>query len=302
MRQIGFTILLAVAVFTPMSASASPGGITISPPLQQVVLRASGETPLTFAATNNTQAPQTYALRVVDFKSLSESGGLAFIGKDLHDEKYGLSKWLHLTQDQIVVAAGETRNVTATISADASPGGHYSAILLSSKGPIANTVSDRVDLEQVASGLIFAIKSGGARYNLHFDSFVNLPNRTLQPPKKIRLRYFNAGNVHVVPRGLVRITDPTGKVVGQGAINTETGIILPESYRQFAVPINRLANSWIPGIYHVKASYRYEGTDIEQVATSKIMIVSWYFILISATALMAIIGFGAWYIHRGKIL
>lgn len=276
MRRLGFLLICLAVSIVPASVHADLGGTTISPPLKQVVLSTAGATPVSFSVTNNSAYPQTYQLRAVDFKALSESGGVAFLGQDVTGRKYGLARWLQLPDRQVTLQPRETRTITASIPADIAPGGHYCALLLAAPSQNAQTGKRNLDLHQVTSALVFAIKTGGATYDLDFDRFVGLPNWLAAPPQKVRLRFYNAGNVQAIPRGVVQVIDPRGKVVEQGTINSETGMVLPESYRQYVVPLHRLGTSWVPGTYKVKASYRYEGTDKVETVTSSVFIVNGY--------------------------
>jgi hypothetical protein len=66
--------------------------------------------------------------------------------------------------------------------------------------------------------------------------------------------------VHLVPRGTLRLLDPSGHVVSTGVINEASAYVLPETSRQVAVqPQGKGTTGWLPGKYTVVVDYRYDG-------------------------------------------
>jgi len=83
--------------------------------------------------TNNTKSRCALRTSSLDFKSLNESGGWAFVtnGTDQLGHKYGLASWLTIPPDLIELQPNQTKPVKITVDnrSDLSPGGHYAAVL-----------------------------------------------------------------------------------------------------------------------------------------------------------------------------
>jgi hypothetical protein len=276
----------AAATSTPPPATKKvKGGITISPAFQQITLGQNDtEKSFDFAVTNNTSEPYELALASVDFGSLDESGGVLFIGqsdKSL-DYKYGLSQDITLQQDRVVVEPKATTKIPVTITNKESmtPGGHYGAILVTPTS--AGEGSRKVEVNQVISSLLFVTKQGGAIYQLGLQSF-QLKTHLFSSPSDVDVRFQNAGNVHIIPRGLITITDPRGRIVKRGYVNDGSGIMLPETFRKFNVPLKSLTPAWWPGIYHMTLTYHFDGETVEHTKELTFTYVNgWYIVAIMA--------------------
>lgn len=297
----GVVVLLGLAA--PVSAAPAaqnppkraPGGVTVSPAFQQIVVsQVENEKTFEFAVKNNTSEPLEFALSAVDFGSLDESGGVLFMGqtsKDV-DYKYGLAQYVTLQQDRVVVEPKATAKVPVTITnkESLSPGGHYGAILVT-----PTQTEDRptkVAVNQIITSLLFVTKKGGERYDMALQSY-QLKTHLFSPPTTVDMRFQNAGNVHVIPRGMITVTDPRGRVVQQGFINEGSAIVLPESFRKLSVSLKNLHTAWWPGIYHMKMSYHFDGEETDHVKSLAFTYVNgWYIVggmVVMALAILAIL-------------
>ncbi|HZL08244.1 MAG TPA: hypothetical protein VFC50_03560 [Candidatus Dormibacteraeota bacterium] len=262
------TLLIVLIMLTgalPTHAAGSRPLVTIAPFLQQVqVSPADSVKNFNVYLTNSSTATLSFHLSVADFGSLDETGGLVFAGNNASSltKKYGLSSWLRLGVNDLSLAPGKTATVTATIINDVSlqPGGHYAAIIASVKNqnPAAK---NQIDIKQELSALILATKTGGDKYDLHLNN-LQYDSSWWSLPGEVSLRFYNPGNVHVVPRGLVKLIAPNGQVVSQGVINDASTFVLPQTYRQIQVDLKSVGHSgWRPGLYHLRVDYRYDGLD-----------------------------------------
>jgi hypothetical protein len=276
---------------TPTPIKKRPvGGVTISPAFQQIAIGQSEDSKDgQIKLTNNTGEPLEFAISVTDFGSLDETGGVAFIGKDQKalNYRYGLTSWLTLEQDRVVVDPKATKVVPFTIDNKESmaPGGHYGAIMVTP----TQTGQDpsKVDVNQILTSLLFVNKQGGDVYKLGIQD-VSIQHSLLSAPSTVSLRFQNAGNVHVIPRGVLTITDPRGVEVKQGVINDGSAIILPQAFRQLKAPLLNLGSAWMPGRYHLSIAYRYEGESSVQYYNSSFYYVNgWY--IIALVLLLAIV-------------
>ncbi len=243
---------------------ATQNSFTLSPYFQNIDVAASDENvPFSVNVTNTTDAPAVFRLSVLDFGTLDESGGVAFLGSS-SNLKYGLASWVSLPNDTLVLKPGETQSVKGTIKnqESLSPGGHYGALFFRIED---NTDQVAVNKDNVAfnpsfASLFFVRKIGGETYGLKLSNF-DFTHNILFVPKALKLRFQNTGNTHIAPRGIVTIADPLGRPIEKGIINNASALILPETFRIYPVSFLSLARTFIPGRYTLAINYRYDGKD-----------------------------------------
>jgi hypothetical protein len=195
---------------------------------------------------------------------LDETGGVAFLGSaDNLTNKYALASWISLEKDGLVLNPDEKQSVRVTIQnkESLSPGGHYAAILAKvDNGEKPNNESSEVAFDSSLSSLIFARKMGGEIYGMELKEKI-ISENIFSLPAEVKLRFQNTGNVHVIPRGLITITDPLGRMIEKGILNDESGRLLPETFRTFRVPLKTLSPVFMPGKYVLSVEYRYENRE-----------------------------------------
>ncbi|HLC95467.1 MAG TPA: hypothetical protein VJH89_03180, partial [Patescibacteria group bacterium] len=238
---------------SPLYIAAASDGLIISPAFQEILLDQTNKNQeFTVSLTNNTNTTITLKLSMFDFGSLDESGGVAFLGasNDL-ENKYSLASWMRPEKEIITLTPYTTEDIRVAVenSASLSPGGHYGALAFQTdiQTNITNDVSlQSVAIQQLFSTLVFVKKIGGEIYGLDFKE-QEYNNAVVKFQDTLRLRFQNTGNVHLTPRGIAMVTDPLGRVVAKGIINPESGLILPETSRVYAVHLNTVAMSFVPG-------------------------------------------------------
>ena len=275
-----FFVLVGVgfAFLCPTHALAGETGLTVTPVFQEVTLATDeAEARFSITLTNQTDGPLVLRPSVVDFGSLDESGGVAFLGaSDNLVRKYSLASWMRPEKDIVSLEAGESEDLRVVIEnrESLSPGGHYGAVLFTIGNEEADAKENVVAVNQLLSVLVFAKKEGGEIYRL------NILDRTRERSmlfglSQTSLRFQNEGNVHIVPRGIVTLTDPLGRVVEKGIINTESSLVLPESQRTFVTKLSLVTPLLIPGRYTLITDYRYDGQEAFESATDTIVLLPW---------------------------
>ncbi len=254
--------LMGVLYAPYASAETASGGFSVSPMFQEISLEQKDrEKDFFITLTNQADVPVSLSLSALDFGSLDESGGVAFLGaeKDV-EKKYALASWMRTEKDRVTIGPKESQKIKVTIenSSSLGPGGHYGAVTFrAGEGVSAADAGTRIAVQRMFSVLIFVKKIGGERYNLALKEKKSDGNFVMLP-ETVRLRFSNDGNVHTVPRGTVTIIDPLGRVVSKGIINEESGIILPETIRMYSVRMRPLVPSFVPGYYALDIAYRYD--------------------------------------------
>jgi len=297
--------VLLVCQSLPVLAAGSKAGIEISPVYQNVSLGTNQPSVTNYVTlVNSTPVPESFALSTVDFGSLNETGGVAFLGtsSSSYARKYGLSRWMKLNESSVTLTPGQSTNIALTIenSPSLSYGGHYGAILATAQtAPSGSKISAHVGVLEVLSSLFLLVKAGGPMPNLRVIS-QRVEDRFLQMPTQIDTLFQDQGDVHVVPRGVINITDPTGKLVARGALDVNSSAILPATLRKYSTPLLQLTSAWLPGYYKVSMVYRYDGT----TATKTFVSGFWYFdfagLWILVFLVLVLVCAGALYVSRKR--
>jgi len=272
MKKIAIYFVIAVLAMTVSSkncladAQDGAGGFSITPFFQDITLAAEqSRSSFSVEIANNTQNTALFKLFILDFGALDESGGVALFGAEQNlTNKYGLAAWAELDRSELLLQSGEKQTIQVTVqnTKELSPGGHYAAIVAKIESGKKESINESAEiaLNPSFTSLMFLRKLGGELHGLELKDQEIVKN-IFQRPLAIKLRFQNTGNVHEVPRGLVRVTDMFGREVARGIINLESALILPETARIFPITLRDTSWAIFPGRYKVAVEYRYDGKD-----------------------------------------
>ena len=284
----------------PTLAQETQAGFSITPFYQNIDIgQDQSSVPFSINVKNNTNVPAVFRISVLDFGTLNESGGVAFLGSS-DNLKYGLASWVSLSNDTLVLAPGEDSQVKGMIEnrESLSPGGHYGAVFfkIDDNGAVEDNKKS-IAFDPSFASLLFVRKTGGEIVGLKMDSF-DMVKSIFALPNQIKIRFQNTGNVHVVPRGTVEIFDPWGRLVSKSVINSESGIILPETFRVFGSKFMPVAASIFPGKYTLVSNYRYDGKNDFTTEKINFFLLPLNFVLIISLIIVLSISVGI--IYRNK--
>ncbi|MDO8241292.1 MAG: hypothetical protein Q7T51_04925 [Candidatus Moranbacteria bacterium] len=257
-------LILGLIVCTNNKASAQDEakGFSITPFFREVVLSENSRVEkFELEVVNSRDFPAVFRISALDFGSLNETSGVAFAGSQDLNSKYNLASWISLERDAIVLAPGEKQIVRGTVENKEvlSPGGHYAAVVFKMEND-GNDAMSNVDLRPSVASLIFVRKMGGEIYGLNLKEH-SIARSFWGLPTAVRLRFQNTGNVHLSPRGTVKVADMLGREVRRGIINEESSLILPETFRVFPTNLRNFVIAFIPGMYNIAIDYRYDGEE-----------------------------------------
>lgn len=267
-------------------------GITLSPAIQNIELSPDqARKSFKIIVENNQQNAVSLSVDTLDFKSLNESGGVAFIGSNAADlqHKYGLAKWLIAPEEKINLLPKTSKEIEITIDnrQDLSPGGHYAAVLFKNTASGAGG-DNNVSFDQVVATLVFLKKTGGEIYALQLKD-LEMGSSWLKLPTSVPLFIKNTGNTQTSPRGIVTVIGPGGHSYRKGIINADSGLVLPESTRFFRTPLKSLGYGWMPGYYKAIVSYRAD--DQENTTTQEYKFLYVNLPLLLVVVLLGVLGF-----------
>jgi len=263
MRKLWLLFLMAFFILPKEILGVEGKGAYLSPPFADIEISNKEDKVFELEIGNQSEKDLVFELSVVDFGSLDESGGVAFLttNSDKYERKYALASWISLEKSEVVVAAKSKEKIKITILNKESllPGGHYGAVLATLRNE-EKSVGDKVGLNQSMATLLYVQKSGDEKRNLILRNII-WQNPTLKFIDLIDLRFENNGNTHLVPRGKVEIKNIFNKVVAEGIINEGSVKILPETFRKMVVEINYFKKWKWPGKYLIEIDYRYDGNE-----------------------------------------
>ena len=215
----------------------------------------------------------TVYVEVVNFAPQGEGGDGRFIPVfNAESDMSTLAQWFTISSDPVTVPAEQTVDVPFTVSVpiDASPGGHFAAILVGTR-PIENKDNEsRIQTAQIVTSLFFAkvagdiVESGSIREFTTSDTYLDSPEVTFS------MRFENKGNVHLQPQGEIKIFNMWGHERGILPINQNSnfGNVLPLSIRNFVLSWKGEWSISEIGRYRAIATLGY-GTDARQFTTAE---------------------------------
>ncbi len=180
----------------------------------------------------------TVYLEVVNFSPNGEGGDGRFIPISQTDaDGSTIAEWFIVSKEPITIPREQSKEVpiAVRVPVDASPGGHFAAILVGTKPITPEPGQARVQTSQMVTSLFFARVAGDINESGHIREFRTTDKYLDRPEATFELRFENKGNVHLKPQGDIRITNMWGQERGVIPINQNShfGNVLPESIRKF---------------------------------------------------------------------
>lgn len=242
MRKLLLTIFAISILLSPGSALAGEESLalTIIPPLMKMNMKPGESITTAVKIVNNNDREVEFYTKVLDFRG-NEDGGVEFIEnrdilKGTLEEKFFLSGWVTINEGPIKIPAFKYREIPFIIEVpeDASPGGHYAAILVGTR-PSKKTSGTIITISSYLSSLILVSIAGDIEEEGTIREF-STDRRVYKEPKvNFKVNFQNLGNVHLQPVGNIKIYNIFGKEKGNIPINykTDFGNVLPKSERKW---------------------------------------------------------------------
>jgi hypothetical protein len=243
---------------------------------------------------NTNPTPLTVHATPASFKPTSEEGYGEFIAVDKPgaDE---MAHWIELLSDSdTTIEPGQAGTIRFAIRApkDASPGGHYGAVLIGQAA--GNFAGNGMGVSSLVSSLLFVRVSGEAIEKGRVREFTISNTSPARATGRFTFRFENEGNVHLQPQGDIEIKNMWGQERGRILINQDSdfGNVLPNSVRKFTYDWTAKDAYFDIGRYTATLTLGY-GTEGRQNATATIVfwVIPWdrLFVFIGSIAAIIVI-------------
>ncbi len=275
MNKLGFYIGFLIITCVPLLTSAQSGvsqTLSISPTLLEMQAERGQTWQSEIRVINVNDYDLVVYPQVVNFAPLGEDGRGDLLPLSEGDNGgLTLAEWITVPSDPVIIKAEQTATVPVQISVpdDASPGGHYAAILIGTKPPTSDGNASKVQTAQFVTSLLFVRVAGDVIEEGNIREFTTKNLITQQPTASLEMRFENTGNVHIQPQGDIKIYNMWGEERGMIPINHEThfGNVLPKSIRKFNFTWTGETALYDIGRYKAVATLGY-GDGAKQFVTS----------------------------------
>ena len=262
-----FFAFVALTIFcvVPFVARAADGvTLTITPPLFELNLNPGDSWSSSIKVVNTNAGAIAVDNSVVGFSAADDEGHGQFTDLSaLAGDSDALANWIATPRAPVVIPSNGAGEVPFTISVpdDASPGGHYAAILIGTGGgaDATGTEGSHVGVSSFISALIFVRVAGTITEAGNIASFTSDRSYYEDPDVALSLEFANTGNVHLRPVGEIDIYNAWGKERGTIPINQTPGFgyVLPSSTRKFDVEWKGAPSFFDIGPYTAVATFAY---------------------------------------------
>ena len=240
----------ALAVAAALACISVPGfvfaqtsgatALTITPPFFELNLNPGDTWSSSIRVVNTNGGDLPVKATVMGFTASDDEGHGTFVDPaTLAGDPDALTNWIVVSDPSVVVPRGGSADVPFTIVVphDASPGGHYAAILIGTASPAAADAGSYVGVSSYISALIFVRVSGDVKEEGSVQEFSTDKSLYQDSNVNFTIRFANTGDVHLRPAGDVTIYNAFGKVRGKVDVNQagDLGYVLPSSTRLFNV-------------------------------------------------------------------
>lgn len=273
--------ILSQLFFLDNALAAEEMKFTITPPLIKNNMEKGETWASMIKVTNNTVEPIKIYTQVVDFKSRVDGAGPEFIQKGSDENsKYFASDWLDIQAGPLDIGAQKSINIPFVVKspADATPGGHYAAVLIGTK-PAENTQGTAIKISSQVASLVMLNIKGEVKEKGDIREFSTDKQFYSKPKVKLAVKFINEGNVHLQPKGEINIFNLLGKSVGKFTINqsgSDFGNVLPESTRQWLFDWSADGSVFSMGRYRADLVLNYGSTAKEtQNSSLYFWVINW---------------------------
>lgn len=240
-------------------AQASIEGVSVSPALLSIDLE-NDSPDATITYHNATQHDAEITFSAADVTQLEDGYKPEFLtAKSSQNYTYRLSDWMSFSKQSMVLKPNESDTISVHITTQKlTSGGHYGSVLAHIT---TQKEGKQVQLNSVLASLVFVRAHTGKESESAKILSLEPKQHWFDFPQTFLLRLNNTGNVDVTPHGKIEIRDVFGRTVATGILNEDSLMTLPESARNYTVPLQKNSVFLFPGRYTATLKEHYGKTD-----------------------------------------
>lgn len=288
--------LLSIGLLASSSSAQQNAGqgLEISPPLVDIKVDPGQVVTTKLKVRNVTKDTLVVEAEYNDFVASGEDGQpKILLGKEGEEPSpYSIKDWMSTIPSATLAPQQQaTFDVTISVPKDASPGGHYGVVRYT--GTPASTEGSAVTLSASIGTLFLVNVSGDVLQSAKISELFSARDgkkRSLfeYGPVGIVTKIENTGNVHVKPKGTVRVSNMFGGTVQESQFNSTGGNVLPKSTRKFDQTLNK---KLLFGRYTIQADITYGDDNTIISKTSNFWVIPYKIILLIIAGIALIIFF-----------
>lgn len=251
----------AFLINTKVSKAQASVPLVVTPARQTTALDPGESKSLQVRFFNESSAPQSGKIGVVDFIVTGNDGKPVLLDNVDYpiSNQYSASQWINLNSQGVTIAPGDVLRVNFKVSIpeNARPGGRYVAIYFESEGQVQGNGTTNVQSSATSSrivSLVYIRVNGPVLESAYIDVF-KTPKFLQLGPIPVNFEIFNKGDYHITPKGQITLLDSFGKKIDQ--VTLEEKNIFPDAKRSYE---ENLGLRWMFGKYTVNLAASYGDT------------------------------------------
>jgi hypothetical protein len=283
-----FCLLLTTAV----KAQETQRTVTVINPAIEISLPPGGYTEGKTAVINDSSAPVTFNLGLQDYIVTDTIGTPNLLPPNTLNSKYSAAAWIVLDPSTFTLNPQERKTVNyyLRVPKNASPCGHYAAIVYSPVGQAG--AGSGTNVQAKIGSLFYITVAGKCVENAQVSKFYVNPFSEYGPVN-VLTQIKNLGNLHISPKGSITVS---GLFYNQSK-TLESHNIFPETARDF---VNTFGQTFMIGRYQATLLGSYGvNNNMPLIASVSFWVFPWRIALVIILAIIAVI-LGVLYLRKRK--
>lgn len=287
-RRIAKVVLLAGLLLVPALPSPIVRAKTVTKTSGDITVAPAALT----AQIGSKQLQTTFSVGVKNNYTVPVSLNAELSGLDVRNNRLyptktaetALTTTTTILPTQFTLEPGKTQTVEVTLndSAALNPGGHFAALLITqAEAAPGASASSNLSLQAAISASIYVIKEDGALRNVVAKAITT--NRSLfSLPSLADVKFYNNGNVNVVPRGTLTITKSGQDTpLARAIINPTSLPLFAKQTTKLQSTFKAVASPYKPGKYTLTAQYGYIGDGTDHLLVTSFWYVPKMYVLVA---------------------